>query len=68
LALGRPGRQVLERSLRLFVQREQQPLGLDSEQVWEPKLPEARGLGPVGLGPVRSGPVRMLRLTPRWFR
>jgi hypothetical protein len=24
-------RQVLERQLRLFVQREQQPLGLDSE-------------------------------------
>ena len=61
--MGRLGRQVLERSLRLFVQREQQPLGLDSEQVWEPKLREARGSGPV-----RSGPVRMPRLSPRWFR
>ena len=62
------GRMVLERSLRLFVQREQQPLGLDSEQVWEPKLREARGLGPVRSGPVRSEPVRMLRLSTRWFR
>ncbi len=67
--MGRPGRQVLERQLRLFVQREPQPLGLDSAlQVWEPKLRVARGLGPVRLVPVRLVPVRMRRLSPRSFR